>query len=357
MIRIGIIGAGSMAQIHAEELDKLAECSVVAACDLNQERLARFADKHRIRHVFSSAEEMLNSDLINAVTIVTPDASHKTLTLQALKAGMHGLCEKPLALNAKDAEELVYAAKQSGCINMVNLSYRNAASLQMAHQLVAEGQLGKLRHIEASYQQSWLVSSLWGDWRSEESWLWRLSSAHGSKGVLGDVGVHILDFVSYPAGNIASVHCHLATFNKAKGDRIGDYHLDANDSALITARMQNGAMATIHATRWATGRINDLKLCLYGDQGALKLTLQLDQEWNKLDVCLGENVNEAVWETRTCPDIANIYQRFVTSILTGKQDLPDFSAGLNVQRVLDACEASAQSDRTVTIQEEAECSS
>lgn len=357
MVRIGIIGTGGMAQIHAEELSKLAECSVVAACDLNQERLARFADKHRIKHVFSSAEDMLNSGLINAVTIVTPDASHKLLSLQAFKAGMHVLCEKPLALNARDAKEMVDAAQQSGCINMVNLSYRNAASLQMARQLVADGKLGTLRHVEASYQQSWLVSSMWGDWRTEESWLWRLSSAHGSKGVLGDVGVHILDFVSYPAGDIESVHCNLTTFNKTKDDRIGDYHLDANDTALITARMQNGAMATVHATRWATGRLNDLRLCLYGDQGALKLTLKLGEDWNKLDVCLGDNVNKAEWETLTCPDTDNIYQRFVTSILTGQQDQPDFVAGLNVQRVLDACEASALSDRTVAVQEEAECSS
>ena len=94
--------------------------------------------------------------------------------------------------------------------------------MQMARALVEDGMVGEVRHIDAAYLQSWLVGTHWGDWRTEERWLWRLSGAHGSRGVLGDVGIHILDFASYVADQKPrSVHCRLKTFGKAEGDRIG----------------------------------------------------------------------------------------------------------------------------------------
>ena len=349
MIRIGIIGTGGMARVHAEEFSKIANCEVVAACDLNASRLASFVEAHNIPYAFGSVEALLSSGQVDAVSIVTPDPFHKNLSIQALEAGMHVLCEKPLALNASDAKEMADAAKKAKCINMVNLSYRNAHSLQKARELIAMGRIGNIRHVEASYLQSWLVSPKWGDWKTEDTWLWRLSSAHGSKGVLGDVGVHILDFVRFPVGDFASVNCTLTTFDKAENNQIGEYHLDANDSALITARMNNGAMASIHASRWATGHLNDLRLVIHGDKGAVKVSLQLDQEWDRLEVCLDDDVIDCVWKELKCDHTPNIYQRFIQSILSGVQDQPDFEAGLQVQRVLDACEQSDQSGKTVLL--------
>ena len=349
MIRIGIIGTGGMARVHAEEFSKIANCEVVAACDLNASRLASFVEAHNIPYAFGSVEALLSSGQVDAVSIVTPDPFHKKLSIQALEAGMHVLCEKPLALNASDAKEMADAAKKAKCINMVNLSYRNAHSLQKARELIAMGRIGNIRHVEASYLQSWLVSPKWGDWKTEDTWLWRLSSAHGSKGVLGDVGVHILDFVRFPVGDFASVNCTLTTFDKAENNQIGEYHLDANDSALITARMNNGAMASIQASRWATGHLNDLRLVIHGDKGAVKVSLQLDQEWDRLEVCLDDDVIDCVWKELKCDHTPNIYQRFIQSILSGVQDQPDFEAGLQVQRVLDACEQSDQSGQTVLL--------
>lgn len=340
MIRIGIIGTGGMARVHAEAFANIAGCELVAACDLNAARVESFAKAHNIPHTFETIEDLIASGYVDAVSIVTPDPFHKKLALQALEAGLHVLCEKPLALNALDAKEMTDAALKAKRINMVNLSYRNAHSLQKARELIAAGRIGNIRHIEASYLQSWLVSPKWGNWKTEDTWLWRLSSAHGSKGVLGDVGVHILDFVRFPVGEFASVNCTLMTFDKADNNQIGDYHLDANDSALITARMQNGAMASIHASRWATGNLNDLRLVVHGDKGAVKVSLKLDQDWNQLEVCLDEDVIDGVWKTIECQSTPNIYQRFVNSILSGKQEQPDFNAGLQVQRVLDACEQS-----------------
>ena len=122
-----------------------------------------------------------------------------------------------------------------------------------------------------------------------------------------------------------------------------------NDSALITARMQNGSMASIHTSRWATGNLNDLRLVVHGDKGAVKVSLKLGEEWDRLEVCLDEDVIEGIWKEVKCEQTLNIYQRFIQSILSGVQDQPDFDAGLQVQRVLDACEQSDQLGQTVQL--------
>ena len=83
---------------------------------------------------------------------------------------------------------------------MINLSYRDWSCIQGVAALVQRGGLGEMRHVEASYLQSWLPSKIWGDWRTTPTWLWRLSTLHGSKGALGDVGVHIIDFAPIRLG-------------------------------------------------------------------------------------------------------------------------------------------------------------
>ena len=153
-------------------------------------------------------------------------------------------------------------------------------------------------HLEASYLQGWLGSMYWGNWKAGPGTLWRLSTGHGSKGVLGDLGVHILDFATYPAGDIASVNCRLKTFHKAKGDRIGEYKLDANDSAVIMVELEGGAIGTIHTTRWAVGQQNSLLLRIYGDRGAI--VVDLDKSYGEFLVCQGKDIHKAQWKTIKC---------------------------------------------------------
>ena len=142
--------------------------------------------------------------------------------------------------------------------------------------MVLAGEIGEIKHVEASYLQSWLVSKFWGDWRTDPKWLWRLSRSHGSNGVLGDVGIHILDFASYGAGlDIDHVFCRLKTFDKAPGNRIGEYELDANDSFTMALDFSNGAFGVVHASRWATGHLNELRLRMYGDKGGIEVVHNL----------------------------------------------------------------------------------
>ena len=251
-----------------------------------------------------------------------------------LAAGKHVLCEKPLATSEADANAMAQAAADAGVVNMVNLTYRNVPALMHAAQLVAEGRIGDVRHFEASYLQSWLTQDAWGDWATEDQWLWRLSTAHGSMGVLGDVGVHIIDFASFAAGaTVDRVSCRLQTFDKVEGGKIGKYTLDANDSAAMHMQLANGAIGVIHASRFASGHLNDLRLRLYGTKGGLDL--RFENRESALFISEGDDLTSAKWVSLTPPDVPTNYERFIAAIREGTAVFPDFARGAALQRVLD----------------------
>jgi predicted dehydrogenase len=342
-VRILILGTGGMARNHAEAFAAIPGVTLVAGIDTRAEQLAAFQKAHNIPHGFASVQEAIAWGEFDAVTNVTPDAAHYPTTLPFLQAGKHVLCEKPLATNARDADEMTSAAQQAGVVNMVNLSYRNVPALQHAAQMVRDGAIGTIRHFEASYLQSWLTQPAWGHWDKEPQWLWRLSTKHGSKGVLGDVGIHILDFATFIAGMDATqVSCLLQTFDKAPGGQIGEYVLDANDSATMQVRLANGALGTVAATRFATGHLNDLRLRLYGQTGGLEV--RFEKAVSALRACLGEDVQTGTWTDVECPPVPTIYQRFVAAIRGESAADPDFARGAALQRLLDRAVESADHD-------------
>jgi len=347
MIKLGIIGTGGMANDHAQKFASNKNVEIISACDIVDKKVKKFAKKYNIPKTFTSINDMLADRELDAVSNVTPDALHASVSLKIIESGKHILCEKPLATNYSDAKKMADGANAKGIINMVNFSYRNSSAIQKAHELLNNGEIGRIMHVEASYLQSWLVSKSWGDWHTEPAWLWRLSKSHGSLGVLGDVGVHIIDFASFPAGKIKSVNCKLKTFHKTENDRIGEYNLDANDSAVISVEFQNGAIGTIHTTRWATGYPNSLVLRIFGDKGAIKI--DLDNAYDKLGICRGKNIDKFKWETIECGETPNIYERFINSILTGKNDQPDFNRGAEIQKILDACIESDETKNIITL--------
>ncbi|MCZ6706095.1 MAG: Gfo/Idh/MocA family oxidoreductase [Bacteroidetes bacterium] len=334
MIRLGIIGTGSMAEVHAEAFDQIEDVSCTACCDLDLDRASLFAENFKIPNVYPDSSDLINEAEIDAVSIVTPDRFHAPIALQALGKGLHVLCEKPLATSVKDAKRMTVAAHDAGVVHMINFSYRRSAALLAAKEMVTSGEIGRLLHVEAHYLQSWLVSKAWGDWREEDTWLWRLSKQHGSGGALGDIGVHMLDFVTYCAGDVNWLRCDLRTFSKAEGNQVGPYELDANDSAVLTLSFENGALGTLHMSRWATGHLNSIGVSLYGERGALRI--DLDESYETLQCCLGEDVDEAIWKTKTLEPAPSIFERFVRGIQTGVPEGPNFDRGTYVQKLLDS---------------------
>jgi predicted dehydrogenase len=339
-IRLLIIGTGGMANNHAEMFAKIPGVEIVAGVDTRPEQLTTFRAKHNIPHGFASVDEALAWGQFDAATNVTPDPVHYPTTMPLLAAGKHVLCEKPLATSYADAQAMADAAAKAGVVNMVNLTYRNGAALQQAAKMVAAGDIGTVRHFEASYLQSWLTQPAWGEWREQSQWLWRLSSAHGSKGVLGDVGIHILDYATFIAGQgVRDISCRLATFDKAPGGRIGEYVLDANDSATMQVVLENGALGTIAATRFASGHMNDLRLRIYGDKGGLEVGFE--NAISTLRASIGPDMLTATWKSIEAPVLPTIYERFIAAINGTGVAEPTFARGAVLQRMLDQAEASA----------------
>jgi predicted dehydrogenase len=348
MHRLLLLGTGGIAGHHVEEFAKIPGCAIVACVDQAPGRAAAFAAANDIPNSFESLEAAIAWGLFDAAINATPDGAHKATTLALLAAGKHVLCEKPLAPNHADALAMTEAAQMAGVVNMVNLTYRNAPAIQEARRMVRAGEIGEMRHVEASYRQSWLVSKAWGDWQVEDKWLWRLSTRHGSTGVLGDVGIHILDFATYGAGeDIVSLHADLVTFPKAEGDRIGDYVLDANDSAVMTARLRSGALATIVASRYMTGHANDLSLTMHGTKGAIKV--ETDGQASRLSGCFGKDIDRHRWRKLAQPEVKRNARRFADALDTGHNGDPSFRRAADMQKLIDRAFESSAARQPVSI--------
>ena len=339
MIRLGIIGTGGMAQVHANCFIWRKNVRLAACCDPDAARLDAFAEKNKIPKKYADYRELIADGGVDAVCNVTPDAAHCEVALAALKAKKHILSEKPLAANLAEARRMAAAAAKAGVINMVHFSYRNSAGLRAAAQLVARGKIGRVLHVEASYLQGWLSNFNPAHFAQRPEGLWRLSTRHGSQGDLGDIGCHILDLASFLAGDIVGLRATLRTFDKGvKNNRVGDYHLDANDSFAATADFAGGGLGAIHSSRWATGQGNSLRCRVYGDKGAVEV--DLDRSYTAYRACLGKDIHASKWEEHEAKPTPDLFTRFVKSIVTGKNDPCDFQAGLKVQAYLDACFAS-----------------
>ena len=169
-MRLLVLGTGVMAKNQVANFLAIDGVEVVGAVDTDPARLAEFADHFHIEKRFLTLEEAIAWGEFDAATNVTPDRIHHATSLALISAGKHVFCEKPLAEHYDHALEMTEAAEAAGVINMVNLTYRNVAPLQRAREMVLAGELGTIRHVEASYLQSWLVSRAWGDWRTESRW-------------------------------------------------------------------------------------------------------------------------------------------------------------------------------------------
>lgn len=346
--RILILGTGAIAHRHASQFAGIPGCRLAAAVDADLERADVFARMHAIPNAFGDLDEAIAWGEFDAAVNSTPDGVHHPTTMKLIAAGKAIFCEKPLAVNHADAMAMTQAAEAAGLVAMVNLTYRNAHAIQTARRMIEAGEIGEIRHVDASYLQSWLTGRHWGDWRTDERWLWRLSSAHGSKGVVGDIGVHILDFVTFGTGlDITAMSARLKTFDKASGGAIGDYRLDANDSCAMTVELSNGALGVVHMSRFATGKLNDLDLAIHGEKGALKVWA--DHEHSRLEACLGSDIETQTWKTVDCPPTPQNAERFVIALLSGENGEPTFRRAAEVQKLLDLCFVADEEKRMLAV--------
>jgi predicted dehydrogenase len=192
------------------------------------------------------------------------------------------------------------------------------------------------------------VAKAWGDWKSESKWLWRLSRKHGSNGALGDIGIHIVDFTSYGSGlDVAHVFGRLKTFDKAPGNRIGEYDLDANDCFALNVDFTNGAIGTIQASRTAAGQLDELRLRVYGDKGSIEMIYDTGRSY--LRACLDRDLDTANWRDIPFDPVDTNYKRFVQAVGDGKTLEPSFRRAATIQKVLDMAQLSDRERRDAAV--------
>jgi predicted dehydrogenase len=304
---------------------------------------------------------LIKRDDVQLVDVCAPGELHAEVAIAALETGKHVLCEKPFANTLTEAEAMAAAAARAapqGVRAMTGFNYRRVPAVALARQLVTEGRIGQLRHVRATYLQDWLV-----DPASPLSW--RLQRERAGSGALGDLGSHIVDLAQYLTGElIAGVSAATATFVGERplpgSARSGPVTVD--DAAVFTARLGSGALGTFEATRFASGRKNQLRIELNGERGSLAFDLERLNELEFFDRA-GDSAEAGFrrilvtepehpylsawwpqghvlgWEHTFTHQVRDL----VTAIATGGELAPTFADGLQVQRVLDAVERSAAS--------------
>lgn len=335
MIKVAVIGTGKMGRVHAGAFKHLRGSKIVACCDVDLKKSREFARDFDIDNYYGDVNDLIQREDFDAAVIVTPNVTHAEIIEQLLVKSSAILCEKPLSYNYKDACKLSKIAEKHEIVNMVNFVHRGSPDLHKATQLVEDGAIGKIMHVEASYLQSWMTSDYWGDWKTTDSFLWRLSPDHGGHGVVTDIGPVILDMVSQVAGQVKSLRTNARSFNKGvRGNKLQGYNLDSTDSAVMTADFASGAMGAIHMTRWATGEKNSLRLRVYGTEGGL--TLDIDDEGNSLQLCNGEDRHKAKWRKVKAEKYPTLWQQFIDAVENRDLNVqPSFKHAASIQKILE----------------------
>jgi predicted dehydrogenase len=328
------------------------------------------AEKFGWEHVETDWRALVARDDVDVVDVCTPGDTHAEIAVAALEAGKHVLCEKPLANSVAEAETMADAAKAArarGVRSMVGFTYRRVPAIKLARSLVADGQLGEVRHVRAQYLQDWLIDP-------QAPLSWRLDKTRAGSGALGDIGAHIIDLTQYITGErIVGVSAILETFVKERpvaasfgglagtaGEGTGPVTVD--DAAIFLGRFSGGALATFEATRFATGRKNSIRIEINGSDGSLAFDFE---DMNVLHVLQNSDGAQAGFRRILVTEPEHPYIAawwppghvlgyehgfthqavdFVTAIAEGRDPEPSFADGLNVQRVLAAVEESAAKD-------------
>ncbi len=343
ILKVGVVGLG-MGNAHIAGYKKHPGCEVVAIADPDEARLKLRGDEHKIAGRYKSLTEMLKAEKLDIVSIATPNKFHKDLAIEALKAGCHVLCEKPMAMNAAEAKAMLAAAKKAKRRLMINFSYRFTEQSYAMKQTVDTGILGDVYFARTQWHRRRGMPGFGG-------WFGQKELAGG--GPLIDLGVHRLDLALWlmgypkPTWVMGSAYNHIAT---AKAKKEGK-KFDVEDMAVGLVKFENGATLEIEAS-WAANikEKEHMSTRLLGTKaGLLQHNVNETYEWEAEFFLEREGCQYDMKLHPPVPQANCSMHHFVESIIAGKPNIATAEEGIIVMELLDAIYESAATGRPVEI--------
>lgn len=342
-LRVAVIGLG-MGRHHVQEFQNHPNSRVVAIADPDVTRLEEVGKKHKIRKRYTKAEEMLKKEAFDIVCVATPNKFHAPLTIAALEAGCHVLCEKPMAVNADEARKMLEAARKANRRLMINFSFRFTPQSWALKREVDSGALGKIYFARTIWLRRRGMPGFGG-------WFGQKALAGG--GPLIDLGVHRLDLalwlMGYPKPKwvMGSTYDYLAKARAKKERKV----FDVEDFAIGLVRFSNGATLEIEAS-WA-GNIKERELMetrILGTKGGLVQRNRNEGYDFEVELYLERNgCQYDLTPHPPIPDVTSPMAHFVDCIVNNKPHIATGEEGLIVMQLLDAIYESAKKGEPVSL--------
>jgi predicted dehydrogenase len=336
-LRVGVVGL-MVGDGHVSDYIASASVEELVICDMNQQRLKEIGDKHGVKRRYADFVEMLDKEKLDAVSIALPNKLHMPMTIQALEAGCHVLCEKPMARTAAEAEKMAAAAKRAGKKLMINFNQRFHPLHQAMKGLVDAGKLGEI----------YFARTLWRRRRGVPRW-YTLTQDNCGGGPLVDLGVHRLDLAMWLCGYPEPEWVLGNAYSKVEAQEFPDFELEDMAAAMI--RMKNGAMFDLEAS-WASHCEGEaLSTRIFGSKGGLVLEgsknlflTEIDGKLANIELVEGEFGNAPLAPTLT------IRQAFLDAILNDTEVPCTPAQGLTINKILDAIYRSAKTGAPVKME-------
>ena len=347
MLKIGIIGCGKITEVrHAPEYAENPYCQLVAFFDVVPERAKALAEQYG-GTAYDSIEALLASD-VDAVSVCVANAYHAQASIQALKAGKHVLCEKPMATTPEDCEAMVAAAKAAGKFLMIGQNQRLAKAHVKAREIIESGEMGKVITFETHFAHP-----------GPEGWTgvrdsWFFDKKVASFGVMADLGVHKTDLIHYLTGKkIVRTSAVLATLNKTFSD---GRPITVDDNAYAIYTMEDGVVGTMHVSWTNYGNENNSTkmymeggvLRMYDDPKYSLIVEKRDGEVIPYELDLLTSNKEQTTGGRTS---TGVIDAFVESIITNTPPAISGESAMHAMKVVFANEQSAQLGKAVDVQQ------
>jgi predicted dehydrogenase len=256
-LRIGFIGVGSIAQAHRDGY-VAAGAEVVAIADLHAPSLTARAAAWHVDRTYTDYRAMLAEGGVDAVSICAPTSVHHPATLACAAAGVHVLCEKPIALDLAQADEMIEACHAAGVVLMVNHQLRSHGAATLARRLLESGELGAITHLRLRQAHDWAgASAIGGSFATK---------AVAGGGTLLDNGCHLMDFARFVAGDVHEVYARTAHRK---------FDVEVEDTGHVSLAFESGAIGTVEVAWTATGW--EEGWAIYGTEGALEYSNRLGE--------------------------------------------------------------------------------